>query len=238
MNEFLCTIIGNLLASAFLQKSKYMINQKDLADLMQNGCSFQTFAPEQEIISCGLPANKIYVLLNGSCLIICYSQDGKASVQDSLQAPQIFGLTELVCGQECYSASVVGDKTGMVLSIPTPLFMEAMQRNLTADQAVIKYLGYLARRNMDAWEYCNLYAPQDTLALQLYSWCREQTLPFVLKMDRNDLAEYLHIQVRSLYRYLDNLKRQNMCCTVNGKITVTEENFRALKEYCSGISDY
>ena len=237
MNENLYTIIGNLLSSAFLQESKYMTNQKDLADLMQNGCSFQTFAPEQEIISCGSPANKIYVLLNGSCLIICYNQDGKASVQDSLQAPQIFGLTELVCRQEFYSASVVGDKTGMALAIPTPLFMEAMQRSLTVDQAVIKYLGYLARRNMDAWEYCNLYAPQDTLALNLYSWCREQALPFVLKMDRNDLAEYLHIQVRSLYRYLDILKRQNMCCIINGKITITEENFRTLKEYCSGISD-
>lgn len=238
MDEFLYTIIGNLLSSAFLQKSMYMINQKDLADLMQNGCSFQTFAPEQTLINCGLPANKVYVLLNGSCLIVCYSHDGKASVQDSLQAPQIFGLTELICDQQCYSASVVGDKTGMVLAIPSTLFMQAIRNDLAACQAIIKYLAYLARRNMDAWEYSNLYAPQDTLVLHLYTWSREQQLPYTLKMERNDLAEFLHIQVRSLYRYLDNLKNQNMCCTVNGKITITEENFQALKDYCLNISEY
>ncbi|PKM73376.1 MAG: hypothetical protein CVU91_05475 [Firmicutes bacterium HGW-Firmicutes-16] len=237
MDEIINLIIGNVLSSLFLQTAKYTTNQKDLAVLMQNGCSFQTFAPSQKLISCGTAVNKVFILVNGSCLIVCHNQDGKASVQDSLQAPQIFGLTELISEQQSYSASVIGDRTGMVLAIPSALFLRAIRHNLATDQAVIKYLTYLARRNMDAWECCNLYAPKDALSLHLYDWSKDQQLPYTLKMGRLDLAEFLHIQLRSLYRYLDDLKKQGLCCVVNGKITITEANFRALENYCSIIAE-
>ena len=238
MNKDYTEALGRLLEIAFggsgAARSDAAL-QAAIAPLLALGCRQHRLQSGKTFVHSGFAVYSVFVLLRGSARVICYSAAGAASVQDSLAAPQMFGLIEVVEERLMFAASIQANTDVLVLEVPAALFRSVLQNSAPAARVMIRNLAYLAVRNMDNVEYYTLNRPQQTLALYLYQACRDTKKPYTLPLCRRMLAEILHIHLRSLYRYLDELKSEGLCCVVRGKITITEQQFAALQQFCLGL---
>ena len=238
MNKDYTEALGSLLELTFGGGSAARSDaalQSAIAPLLALGCRQHRLGSGKTFVHSGFAVYSVFVLLRGSARVICYSAAGAASVQDSLAAPQMFGLIEVVEERLMFAASVQANTDVLVLEVPAALFRSVLQNSTPAARVVIRNLAFLAVRNMDNVEYYTLNRPQQTLALYLYQACKDAKKPYALPLCRRMLAEILHIHLRSLYRYLDELKDKGLCCVIRGKITITEQQFVALQQFCAGL---
>ncbi len=54
------------------------------------------------------------------------------------------------------------------------------------------------------------------------------SIPYICPLRRSELADFLHINLRSLYRYLDIMKSEGMIKLRKGKIIIDIECFKIL----------
>ncbi|MEG1887324.1 MAG: cyclic nucleotide-binding domain-containing protein [Oscillospiraceae bacterium] len=238
MNKNCNDLLGIMLSSAFDipgETQDTAVMEQAEHDLLEKGCHFRHLYSGEVFIHSGFCACKVCILLRGSAKVICYNNSGLASIQDRLIAPQMFGLMEAIDGRISYAASVEADSPSYIMEVPVHLFRSLIDECNSAAQVIIRNLCYMAVRNMNNVEYYALNRPQETLVLYLYRSCMGQPLPYVLTSNRKLLAEILHINLRSLYRYLNELKSDGVCNTVKGKITITQEAFVKLKERCEQL---
>ncbi len=204
--------------------------------LASYNCGVLTIQKGQPFIQMGFPANTIWVLLSGSSQVICYNRQGTCCVQDAPTRTQIFGLMEQLNHQSNYTATVCASSDCRLIRIPSVLFMEALDVSIPLLRLALEDLCELAKRAMNLSEFHTLYDPKDNLVIFLNKYCSQaQDYPCVVHTTRKEMAEILHMNLRSLYRYLDVLKQDGLFSISHGKITISEEQGTLLHEYCQGL---
>ena len=174
--------------------------------------------------------------MRGAAQVICYNRKGSCSVQDAPEKTQMFGLMEQLSGYDSYTATVVSSRPSLMFSIPAPLMMDALEVSVPLLRLALQDLCILAERAMNRTEYQALHHPRDNLAIFLHHNCRDaREFPHTIRITRREMAEQLHIHLRSLYRYLDDLKMYGLCSVVHGHITITREQADLLAAYCQGL---
>ena len=64
----------------------------------------------------------------------------------------------------------------------------------------------------------------------------KDSLPYKYPYHRSDLANQLFINLRTLYRYLDDFKEHGYITIVKGKIIISEKEFNKLKKRYGNIT--
>ena len=70
---------------------------------------------------------------------------------------------------------------------------------------------------------------EQNLILYIYKNCINKDLPHRIMIDRKTMALELNISLRSLYRYIDVLKIENLISINSGKIQINSEQFKLLE---------
>lgn len=188
------------------------------------------FPKGKTIIKWGFPATTIWFMLRGRAKVLVSSTEGQQAVVDSIEAPHIFGVIEAVRELSIYSASVVADRECILVGVPKDEFFNAVYHDTEDAQVLIKYLVWLASASMDKTELKAIVKPKELLLRYLYRYSRDQQLPYRMPTTKKAISEELHINLRTLYRYLDELQLQGYFETQRGRIVITEQNYRNLKE--------
>ena len=235
--NFLYDIV-NVLKSIF-SASKNIQNEsvrQSLERLSADNCDLITVKKDQPFIIVGYPADTVWALLSGDTQVVCYSRQGGYCVQDHPNKPQFFGLMEQLDGQTTYSATVVAVTECQLLRIPAKLFMQAIDVSQPLLRLCLDDLCQQAKRIMNLTESQALYEPRDYLAIFLCNYfikCHE--VPCVVHFTRKEIAEFLHINLRSLYRYMEDLGQDGLFTIIHGKICISQEQGELLCEYCKGL---
>lgn len=236
MDKYLLDCLSKVLAETFSASGWKGGASRELAELANHGCALHEWESGAPFIQCGFPARAVWVLMRGGAQVICYNRKGACSVQDTPEKPQMFGLMEQISGYPAYTATVATSRPSLLLSIPAPLMMDALKVSVPLLRLALKDLCVLAERAMSRTEYQALHRPRDNLAIFLYQSCREaRQFPHVIRITRREMAEQLHLHLRSLYRYLNDLKMDGLCSVVHGHITITKEQADLLAAYCQGL---
>ena len=236
MDKFLLDCLDKVLAGIFSPAGWSGGAERELAELTDHGCALHELESGTPFIQCDFPARTVWVLMRGGTQVICYNRRGSCSVQDAPDKPQMFGLMEQISGYPAYTATVETTRPSLLLSIPAPLMMDALEVSVPLLRLALTDLCALAERAMNRTEYQALHRPRDNLAIFLHYSCREaKQFPHVIRITRREMAEQLHLHLRSLYRYLDDLKLDGLCSVVHGHITITREQADLLAAYCQGL---
>jgi len=222
-HEFLLENLLNCFADYHYSLALNLLKDENQGDFVIQHLSDKTF------VNAGDPADTICILLEGICKVIVSNSIGNVMTVDVMGAPQIFGLSELVLEQKRYSASVIASGNCKLLFIPCQHFLELLHGNQACYVHIARYFAYLAVRNMDSVEEKALLSKKDQFISYLFNRCKDQPLPYTLEESRTDTASVLHLNLRTLFRYLSELQSEEMLTIVHGKIIITEANTKKLR---------
>ncbi len=174
------------------------------------------------------PINYFYFLLNGRLSAVNQITWNTDNVIDYLEPLDMVGLIEYLNHINFYTAYVVADTKSIVYKIRKDVFEQMLQTNTSLCYKTLFLLGKIAGSNMHRAEARRLFHPLDMLGHYLFLESRAH-LPYVCPITRSMLAEKLHINLRSLYRYLDTLNTMNYIEIKHGKICINSDNFEKLE---------
>ena len=184
------------------------------------------------VLDSGEMSGKVLVIISGSCNVISYSVDGKVSILDHLEPFHVLGLLEVLNRKSYIGASVVTDCESIFIEMTADFFVESMLSNKNASLSIMQYLSKLAVRTMDKIEHYSFNNKQHALAVHLYELARDNQLPYTVTIKREVLAEILHINLRGLYRYINQLKELGFLSVNKGKIVISLDQFKRLEKFC------
>lgn len=193
--------------------------------------AFRIYPSGSALINDSDPADRIFLIVQGSVQIQCYNIYGEKSIQGIMYAPEFFGLVEVLTKIPSYTSSVIANEPLGAFSIPASLFKQALSQDIKLANIVIQRIADFSSLKMRETVEENLYKPIDLLILYLYKQSGLFKLPYIIKMKRADLADLLHIELRTLYRYIKILQESNMCTLRNGKMIISKNNFINLEKH-------
>ncbi len=187
-------------------------------------------------INSGLPLNKIYLLLSGRCYIVKYSVDGKSIIADTMYPVQLFGLYEMLDHTQVYRATVTAASDCCLLEISAAYFRECLNEDIKTCLLTLEYLAGVMEQSISKSDRTLFNTALQNLVLYIHQQCRGVTLPHRLAISRQTLSEELNINLRTLYRYLDKLKEENLILVERGKILVGPDQFARLDQFVGELS--
>jgi CRP-like cAMP-binding protein len=179
----------------------------------------------EAIASVAMPIHFVYFLVAGTCRVIVSSSEGNELTLDVLPAPQIIGLSELFTGRSYFGATVYPSKDAILVQVGAKYFLTYIKEHPGCYEMLSKYFAHLAVRNMDRIERSALLAPKERFALHLLHATKGQALPYTLPEKRQDTADILHINIRTLYRYVAEFRRDGFLELVRNRIVITKDSF-------------
>ena len=88
-------------------------------------------------------------------------------------------------------------------------------------------MGASLKSNMDRAETNQLFHSKDILGHYLFLQAQRKT-PYVCPLTRKNLAETLHINLRTLYRHLSDFEEKGYIELRKGKIIIEQKNLEKL----------
>ena len=156
----------------------------------------------------GAPLDFIYVQLKGSCYIVNYTASGRRIIADTLHGVQIYGLIEALHQRKNYLANVITLSSGTFAKIPVQLFLSALDKNLNLSNLALRYIADFLAKLMESEEQRSSSSPLENFLYYLYHRVLHEPLPYTITENKAFLSDYLHIDKRSLYRYLKQLEEE------------------------------
>lgn len=182
------------------------------------------------------PLKDMYFLLSGHMSVLNQIDWSDDNTIDSLEPLDIIGFIEYLNNIDSYTSYVVADSKCILYRMPIKDFAKLIQTNATLCYKTLLVFAKITESNMNRAEIHSLFHAKDVLGHFLYLQAeKSDSFPFICSMTRSMIADKLHINLRTLYRYIDSMKANGFLCLKGGKIVITEEHFKNLKERYGNI---
>lgn len=179
------------------------------------------------------PLEYVYILLEGNCCVEKYKASG-AVVTDNARYPlQIFGLFECLAGIEYYSTTMRCATDCVYIQTPIDSLMDILKSDPSLMWMTMQFLASFIADYINSSDLLILNDPKNNILSKLYQYCIGKTFPVVVHYKKEDLARDLNLNLRTMYRYLDQFYKENLLSSVKGKITITQEQHKAIGEFLS-----
>lgn len=168
-----------------------------------------------------------YFLLSGRLSVLNNITWNNDNVIDTLQPLDILGLVEYLNQHNQYTAYVIAETKCVLFRIPVEEFINIINQNAFLCYQTLCVLGKITESNMNRAEVNSIFHPKDSLGHYLFLQAQHRT-PYICPMTRAVLAEKLHINLRTLYRYLDDMAKEEYLALRHGKIVIEDKHFTKL----------
>lgn len=174
-------------------------------------------------------AQYIYILIQGQAAILNCIDWNNDNVVDYVKALDVLGLVEVLNNVDSYTAYVTAETKCYLLRIPAKEFIRIIQENAFLCFHTLKVVETVLESNMNTAEIYSQFHHKDILGHYLYLQARHK-LPYICPFTRKELSEKLHINLRTLYRYIDSIRDNEMLTLKRGKIIIEPAHMQKLSE--------
>ena len=213
----------------FLNTSLRDLSQQSiqqLLELLHEPYIFQ-ISKGKTIISQGQPADYIYILLSGEGVVLNDIDWNINNTIDEVNAIDCLGITEYLTGKKEYTGFVIAKTDCYVFKLHNSEFYEILSSSFEISFTILKILARVTTHAMEHAETQSTFPKKDIVGYYLYLKSCD-SIPYICPLRRSELADFLHINLRSLYRYLDIMKSEGMIKLRKGKIIIDIECFKIL----------
>ena len=222
------TLIINVLHKVFQKQWSPSEIQKELAPLVASGELFSV-GKDKTLIFQNDPVDYFYLLLVGKVSVVNSVSWGYERVVDYIEPLQILGLVEYLNQIPFYTAYVITETPCTLIRLSAEKFIRIIQSDAILCYHTLVLMGETSQTNMNTSELKSMIHPRDMLGHHLFHLASNQELPFTVPSTRVHLAEDLHMNLRTLYRYLDRLYQKGYIQLLHGKIVIDEDCFSKMK---------
>lgn len=179
------------------------------------------------LIHKGAKADKCYILISGSCDISNEFDFSELNTIDSQTAPNILGYYEELSNNPIYTSYVFTINECYYYEIDSKELDNLIRNDASLCYLVMKLMRKNAETVQSRNEQYHIFSGEDILGYYLYNTSKNK-IPFELDMSREELAKILFINLRTLYRYIDKLKKMNYLTIYKRKIIINKDNYKNL----------
>ena len=203
---------------------------KPLPSSLPSGFKLQVVPRGTILIHRGLPIQQLTFLLKGRCAITTSNPDGKTITTALYEEFQIFGVAEWIAGEDEFSGTVaVASDSASILTCSASLFRLCLEESHTLSLLLNRYLGQLMTGSMALNNRQSFRTVKQTLMEYFYLQALSHDLPYQIPLSRQELAQSLRLQDRTLYRYLKQLEAEGFIENKKGKTVLTFANLSRLQ---------
>ena len=194
-----------------------------------------TLYSDEIFINAGDRISSLFILTKGNVKIKSVSTSGDNAIIASLSAPQILGVTEYLQHRNTFGASVYADESCEVIKISSQQFENTLSQYPDSYRILAPYLASLAIQNMNESESRLILNNEERLGLYLLNSCRSKTFPYYIRDTREQIAQNSHLNLRTLYRYIDMFTEKGLLSRNRNRLYITRDQYRKLKESFSEL---
>lgn len=191
-----------------------------LHKIFENPSSFSNF---QEELSPLVASGELFSV--GKDKTLMFQND----LVDYIEPLQILGLVEYLNQIPYYTAYVITETPCTLIRLTVDKFIRIIQSDAMLCYYTLVLMGETSQTNMNTSELKSMIHPRDMLGHHLFHLASNQSLPYTVPCTRMQLAEDLHMNLRTMYRYLDRLNQKGYIQLVHGKIVINENCFSKMK---------
>lgn len=177
----------------------------------------------------------VYLLVRGSANVVHFTQIGEMIIFNHISNTSAFGLIEHLDDNHAYYKSVAFFKDTRVIRIPIEAF-EKEEKSLELLKIYNSFLLDFAKSSIRAFDLTKNYGRKKNLVEFLLSKCVDQEFPVKITLTKKVISDYLRINERTMYRYLNELIDKNCITRQTGKIIISKENHDNLLEFLNDKS--
>ena len=179
------------------------------------------------------PLDSVYILLEGGCCVEKYKPSGGVFTDSSRYPLQMFGLLEGIAGVPAYTATMRCAEDCVCLKAPVETCLHLLRSNPDLMWLALQFLSSFIMEYMDASDLLILHDPEFLILSRLCRCCLGKSFPVTVPYKKEDLANGLNLNLRTVYRYLARFYESGLLSSVRGKITITQQQYQAIESYLS-----
>lgn len=174
------------------------------------------YQSKEIIINQGEPMDQILVILQGELGLFKEDYDGNRSLVGTLGPDNVYGQTAIFGDFNVNMLTVEAEQDSEVLFLNKSLFYRTCSNACPTHQIMIKNMLSLLANQANVLDRKINYLTAKTLRSKVARFLLEErqqsggSLTIVLKLNREELAEYFDVQRPSLSRELIKLKEENV----------------------------
>ena len=186
------------------------------------------YKKNQLIIEQNYPVHYFYILLSGTASVVNSITWIADNFIDTVHALDILGLVEYLNAVPTYTAYIVALENCNVLRVPVKEFSQIIQQDASLCYQALHVLGRVTSDNMNRAEVKCLFHPKEALGHYLFIQAQRNGVPYTLPLTKKDLAEKLHINLRTIHRYFSAMENSGTLKMIEGKVVIDAVDFKEL----------
>ena len=115
-----------------------------------------------------------------------------------------------------------------VIKVSVTQFENTLNEYPDSYRIMAPYLASLAIQNMNESESRLILNNEERLGLYLLNSCRLKTFPYYISDTRERIARNSHLNLRTLYRYLDEFVGKGLLSRNRNRLYITAEQYKKL----------
>ena len=176
-------------------------------------------------VTLNLPRSKIYAHRR----IKIPLSENRGNIVHTLMPLDIMGLPDYLDNSPVYTSYVIAKTSCVVFRIPQEMFISLITSDPILCYSTLRIIGQITCSNLRRAETNCIFYPRDRLGYYLYL-AAQGNIPYTCQYTREELAEILVINLRSLHRYLAAMQSEGFLEIKKGKIIIQQEHYQKLLE--------
>ena len=215
-------------------KKIFSKNKEEIEKIINNCEDVKKFKEKDIIFNKDDPLDTIYILLKGE--INCRNSNdlGDEVSIDILSVGDVLGYVEYLAGIDHITATLDANSEAYLYKISLKEFDVLIKKDAYLCYETLVNIASQAHINMQIAETYRIFDTKDVIGRFFYEKAKKHT-PYICEYTRYELSKVLHINLRTLYRYLDKLAGEGYLYIKHGKIHVNENQYNKLSSRYSKI---
>ncbi|HCG64159.1 MAG: hypothetical protein A2Y31_00130 [Spirochaetes bacterium GWC2_52_13] len=172
---------------------------------------------------------RILVLVKGTCRVLNHGSDGRVVMAGEVEAPQIFGLYEILNGMDHHTADVETETECICFSVAPRLYREQYETSMEVLKFSSHFLATFIDRLLARSDRMTLNTDRQNLLLYCLDACKYERFPTVIVVRKETMAAELNMNLRTLYRKISQLRDEGLIGNHKGKIRIDREQYDTMK---------
>lgn len=197
---------------------------------------FHVYKKGDVIFQQGHSIDYFYILLKGRAIIVNSMSGTNGNIFHAMMPLDIMGLPDYLGGSAAYTSHVIAKTPCTVFRIPQRTFISLITTDPALCYSTLRILGQISSNSLRNQEINAIFQPRKRLGYYLYL-AAQSGRPFTCPYTREELADTLVINQRSLHRYLAAMEDDGCLELRKGKIRIEEKHYKKLSELYDSPSE-
>lgn len=197
---------------------------------------FHVYKKGDVIFQQGHSIDYFYILLKGRAIIVNSMSGTNGNIFHAMMPLDIMGLPDYLGGSAAYTSHVIAKTPCTVFRIPQRTFISLITTDPALCYSTLRILGQISSSSLRNQEINAIFQPRKRLGYYLYL-AAQPGRPFTCPYTREELADTLVINQRSLHRYLAAMEDDGCLELRKGKIRIEEKHYKKLSELYDSPSE-